>query len=48
MSTAGTWRLAQAIDVPSPAVMARLFIFVALTSCVLTFAGLARRLVSGR
>ncbi|MEO8519856.1 MAG: tellurite resistance/C4-dicarboxylate transporter family protein [Acidobacteriota bacterium] len=40
MYTACTWRLAQAIDVPSLAIIARVFIFVALAAWTLTFAGL--------
>jgi Voltage-dependent anion channel len=38
--TACTWRLAQAIDVPSLAAIPRMFIFVALAAWTLTFAGL--------
>jgi len=48
MYAACTWRLSQAIDVPSLAAIPRVFIFVALTAWTLTFAGLVHRLVTGR
>ena len=47
MYTACTWRLSQAIDVPSLAAIPRVFIFIALFAWTLTFAGLAARLAGG-
>lgn len=46
MYTACTWRLAQAIEVPSLTAIPRVFIFVALAAWTLTFAGLLGRLIS--
>ncbi|HEX5106807.1 MAG TPA: tellurite resistance/C4-dicarboxylate transporter family protein [Vicinamibacterales bacterium] len=47
MYTACTWRLSQAIDVPSLAAIPRVFIFIALFAWTLTFAGLAASLAGG-
>jgi len=48
MYTACTWRLSEALTLPSLTAIPRVFIFVALTAWILTFAGLVHRLVSGR
>jgi tellurite resistance protein TehA-like permease len=45
MYTACTWRLSEAIDVPSLASIPRMFVFVALTAWALTFVGLVHSLM---
>jgi tellurite resistance protein TehA-like permease len=47
MYTAATWRLSQAIEVPSLTVIPRMLIFVALAAWTLAFAGLVGTLARG-